>query len=193
MPTIIDYPIVLARMQAQGFVSNYFNGGSFSFPKGTATQVVAHVGPPDPTIRAAALPLTIPVPAPYEANLARIATRFWTHHLPGPTWLLPLAHWAFELDPVTQPWFADVLRGAGLDASPLIGLNNAAAVEFVGSEAAALRSVLESLLSHLVSSDFALLFPDHPVLCTIHHHKQLWWVTPDAALADQLRHISVES
>src|SRR5687768_534011 len=163
MPTIIDYPIVLARMQAQGFVSNYFNGGSFAFPKGTAAQVVGHIGPPDPTIRAAAAPLTIPVPAPYEANLARVATRFWVNHLPGPAWLLPLAHWAFELDPVTQPWFTDVLRAAGLDASPLFGVNSAAAVEFHPSEATSLQSVLQSLLTHLTASDFALLFPERPV------------------------------
>ena len=39
----------------------------------------------------------------------------------------------------------------------------------------------------LLSSDFMLAFlgPRQPVLCTLHHHKQLWWTTtsPDAIAA----------
>ena len=190
MPTIIDYPIVLARMQELGFVSNYHNGGSFAFRKGTTTtttHVVAHVGPPDPTIRPAALPLTIPIDPPHERNLARLATAFWQRHLPGSAWLMPVAHWAFELDPVTQPWFPELLRGVGLDPHPLIGLNNAAAIEFAAHESEGLRRVIEALFTNLKSSDFALAFPPHPVLCTLHHHRQLWWVASDAIFADQLR------
>lgn len=191
MPTIIDYPLVLARMQELGFVSNYHNGGSFAFRKGTTTHVVAHVGPPDPTIRPAALPFTIPIDPPHEPNLARLATQFWQRHLPGPAWLMPAAHWAFELDPVTQPWFPEILRAIGLDPHPLIGLNNAAAIEFAERESQAFRRVIESLSANLKSSDFALAFPPHPVLCTLHHHKQLWWVTSDEVRADDLRQPSL--
>src|SRR5688572_23101222 len=77
MPTIIDYPLVLDRMQGLGFVCNYHNGGSFAFPKGAPTHVVAHVGPPDLTIRPAALPFAIPIDPPHERNLARLASRLW--------------------------------------------------------------------------------------------------------------------
>jgi hypothetical protein len=35
----------------------------------------------------------------------------------------------------------------------------------------------------LQASDFAVLFPDHPHLVTLHHHKQLWWQTRDIELA----------
>jgi hypothetical protein len=188
MPTIIDHPEVLSRMTARGFVSNYHNGGSFSFPKGTATHVVAHVGPPDPTIRPAALPFTIPVAEPYEMNLARVARRVW-EQLGRVVWLLPLAHWAFELDPVTQPWFPEMLRGAGIDPTPLVGLNTAAAIQFEPAEAPGLERVLAAILTHLVSSDFGLVFLEKPLICSVHHHKQLWWVTSDATLAEKVRRV----
>ena len=187
MPIIIDYPQVLERMQRLGFTSNYHNGGAFSFPKGTPQHVVAHIGPPDPTIRAAALPFAIAVPPPHERNLGRLATRVWQHHLPGPAWVMPLAHWAFELDRATQPWFSELLRDLGLDPTPLVGLNTAAAIEFAPTEAVSFERLVEALLTHLKSSDFALGFPDHPVFCTLHHHKQLWWTTVDSGLAHQLR------
>jgi hypothetical protein len=32
---------------------------------------------------------------------------------------------------------------------------------------------------NLAGSDFALAFPGRPVICTVHHHKQLWWTTTD--------------
>ena len=189
MPIIIDYPQVLERMQRLGFTCNYHNGGAFSFPKGTAQHVVAHVGPPDTTIRPAALPFAIPVPPPYERNLARLATHAWQHHLSGLVWVMPLAHWAFELDPATQPWFPKLLRDLGLDPTPLVGLNTAAAIEFAPTEADPFERLVEALLTHLQSSDFALAFPGHPVLCTLHHHKQLWWITTEEPIAGRLRQI----
>jgi hypothetical protein len=39
----------------------------------------------------------------------------------------------------------------------------------------------------LTASDFAIAFPRRAVLCTLHHHKQLWWQTTDTGLADALR------
>jgi hypothetical protein len=43
----------------------------------------------------------------------------------------------------------------------------------------------------LLGSDFTLAFVGKPVLCTVHHHKQLWWQTTDGgmllALGDAVR------
>ena len=189
MPVIVDYARVLERMQRLGFISTYHNGGAFSFPKATAQHVVAHIGPPDPTIRPAALPFTIPIPPPHERNLARLATHAWQHHLPGAVWVMPLAHWAFELDPTTQRWFPELLRDLGIDPTPLIGLNTAAAIEFAPTEGVAFERLVEALLTHLKSSDFALAFPDHPVFCTLHHHRQLWWITREEPIAGRLREV----
>jgi len=35
------------------------------------------------------------------------------------------------------------------------------------------------LLMMLSSSDFMIAFPGSPALCTLHHHKQLWWTSTD--------------
>jgi hypothetical protein len=49
-------------------------------------------------------------------------------------------------------------------------------------ERAAMELLVAALLENLRMSDFMLAFPGRPALCTIHHHKQLWWQTTDAAL-----------
>ena len=36
--------------------------------------------------------------------------------------------------------------------------------------------------SAATTSDFQLSFPGLPAVCTIHHHKQLWWTTVDPSL-----------
>ena len=50
MPSIIDYPTVLERLESEGLKCHYPNGGSFGFPKGG--QVRGWLGPADETIQA---------------------------------------------------------------------------------------------------------------------------------------------
>jgi hypothetical protein len=38
------------------------------------------------------------------------------------------------------------------------------------------------LLGRLLGSDFMLAWPGRPAVCTVHHHKQLWWTTTDPEL-----------
>src|SRR4051794_28588382 len=70
MPNVIDYPHVVAQAQKQGMRSLYHNSGAFGLREGVETYSVGWVGPPDPSIRAAAQALTRFVPAPHGANLA---------------------------------------------------------------------------------------------------------------------------
>ena len=74
----------------------------------------------------------------------------------------------------------------GIDPAALSGRNDGAAIEFIEAEAGQLSSALEELLTRLWGSDFALAWPGRPVLCTVHHHTQLWWATPDPGLVAAL-------
>ena len=47
--------------------------------------------------------------------------------------------------------------------------------------------MMRRLLEMLISSDFMIAFPKRDTLCTLHHHKQLWWTTRDATIADALQ------
>ena len=76
-----------------------------------------------------------------------------------------------------------MLEHAGVDAGLLRGRVNAAAIEFSSAESDSVGHLVESLLRMLFGSDFMLASPSHPLLCTIHHHKQLWWVTDDSTIA----------
>ena len=58
--------------------------------------------------------------------------------------------------------------------------------EFGRDEGDAMSLLVENLLTRLSASDFALLFPQCPLLCTIHHHKQLWWVSQSEELLARL-------
>src|ERR1700683_4859395 len=53
MPLIIDYTVVLQRLESEGLRCNYPNGGSFGFAPGAGPQVRGWIGPADPTIRPA--------------------------------------------------------------------------------------------------------------------------------------------
>ena len=182
MPTVVDYPIVLADQQAAGLKCLYYNSGAFGFPTGVATTSVGWVGPADETIRPAARPLVRPVGEPYAATLAGLLTRAWVELLPGEVWVMPKAHWAYELDFGNKAWLPDALRSAGVDPVELVGRNNGSAVAFAPSEAAAFTTLVERMLCHLAGSDFAAAWPGRRVACTIHSHQQLWWTSDDAKL-----------
>ena len=53
-------------------------------------------------------------------------------------------------------------------------------------EAPRLVYFAQRLLEMLLGSDFMLAWLDHPVLCTLHHHRQLWWQTTDPRIEQAL-------
>ena len=189
MPWIIDYDIVCEHMREQKLKCNYYNSGAFAFADAGAAEVkhLGWIGPDDPTIRPAARAVARPVPAPYEANLADLLTKAWQTHFVGRVWAMPMSHWAYELSYGSRDWMPALIEHIGLDPGLLEGRNNAAAIEFAPSESHHFKHFTQRLLEMLLSSDFMLAFlgPRQPVLCTLHHHKQLWWTTtsPDAIAA----------
>ena len=182
MSKIVDYSLVLSTLTSAGFESLYHNSGAFGLPRGAGVHHLGWVGPDDPTLRPAALSLVRRVAAPFAPTLASLAIRAWQSHLPGPAWLMPRNHWAFELDHANGDWMPAVLNRIGIDPAALAGRNDGTAIEFDANESALLAPVVEQLLTRLWGSDFALAWPGRPVLCTVHHHTQLWWSTTDPSI-----------
>ena len=183
MPTIVDYPLVLADAQATGLRSLYYNSGAFGFPVGVQTTSVGWIGPPDETIRPAALPLVRHVTEPYTATLAGLLASAWQDLLRGEIWVMPKAHWAYELDFGSKAWLPDLLRSVGVDPAGLAKRTNGSALAFGPAEVAGLTRVADHLLANLDGSDFAAGWPGRRAVCTIHSHRQLWWTTDDPAVA----------
>lgn len=186
MPQIVDYPIVLERMTALGLKSLYYNSGAFGPTDHAATKVVGWIGGEDPTIRPEARALAKIVAPPVEQNLTNLVESAWKTILPGPIWFMPKSHWAFELDFGNHAWLSPALEAANVDWKALAPRTNASAVEFDASESNAAMVLLQAILTHLAGSDFALAWPSWPVTCTIHHHKQVWWMTSEASLHERL-------
>lgn len=164
-------------MRRRGFVSLYYNSGAFGFDPACGARSIGWVGPPDESIREAARPLMRQVPPPFERNLAKMAAVAWQEVLPGPAWVLPKSHWAYELDFGSHDWMPGLLEAAGVEFTSLASRNDGSAIEFTSEERQPFVSLLEGLLGRLLGSDFALAFPNWSVLCTVHHHKQLWWTS----------------
>jgi hypothetical protein len=186
MPWIIDYAVVVEQMRSQKLKCNYYNSGAFGFADAASVKHLGWIGPDDPTIRPAARPFTRAVPAPYEPNLTDLATRAWQQHFPGRVWAMPMSHWAYELDYGSRDWMPALIEHIDLDPGLLQGRNNAAAIEFAPDEVQHFKHFTQRLLEMLLSSDFMLAFVNRPILCTLHHHKQLWWTTNDASAIDAL-------
>jgi hypothetical protein len=184
LPRIIDYEIVLQRLTAEGLKCHYPNGGAFGFDGGA--EVRGWIGPADETIKPAARELARRVDEPYEANLAAAAVRAWQQYLPGDVWVMPAAHWAFELNDGSRGWLPEAVEKLGLDSRLLKDRNSAAAIEFSSAETVALQDFAQRLLERLAQSDFTLAFAGRKTVCTVHHHKQLWWVTADPRLVGGL-------
>lgn len=182
MPRMLAYDVLQAEMDRQHFRSLYYNSGAFGFPNRSQVRTVAWIGPEDPTIRPAAIPFVRRVGPPYESVLAEMAVSVWRDMLPGPLWLMPMSHWAFELGHGSRAWLPQVLQSIGVDPAPLDSQTTGSPIEFAPGEIEPLRVLTQQLLEHLTGSDFMLVFPSRPVLCTLHHHKQLWWQTTDLAL-----------
>jgi hypothetical protein len=109
--------------------------------------------------------------------LSLMAAGLWKREFPGPVWLMPMSHWAFECG---QDWMPPILQEIKIDPKFLASRNDAAAIEFESADTEHFLRFLIGLLKHLIGSDFALAFPGHQTLCTVHHHKQLWWSTQDS-------------
>lgn len=186
MPSIVDYAIVLQTLESEGLVCQYFNGGSFGFPEDAVARIRGWLGPPDETIRPEMRPRTRMVKEPFEANLAEWAARAWLSILPGNVWVMPASHWSFELTHGNRQWLRDLLKAAGIEPGLIIGRTNASAIEFLPEEQLAFRVLIEGLLKGLTASDFTLVFPGRATVCTLHHHKQLWWVSTDQQTVSKL-------
>jgi len=184
MPSIIDYPSVLRRLESEGLKCHYPNGGSFGFADGG--QVRGWLGPEDESIRPEMRAIARRVGEPFESTLADWALRAWQRILPGAVWVMPASHWSFELMHGNQQWLPELLGKAGIDSGLLIGRTDAAAIEFLPAEGERFRTSLEGLLHGLKGSDFVLAFPGRRTVCTVHHHKQLWWVSTDRLVIREL-------
>ncbi len=186
MPWIIDYQLVLEQMHRQGMRCLYYNSGAFGFKEERGVRALGFVGPADGTIRAEARAWVREVAEPYEATLAALARQIWQERIGGRVWVMPKSHWAHELEHGSRDWLPGVLEQIGLDAGLLAGRNNGAAIEFGDPEGERFEFFIRKLLQLLIGSDFMLAFPGRPVVCTVHHRKQLWWVSSDAQWVDSI-------
>ena len=185
MPRVVEYQAVERQMAAQRFVSLYPNSGAFGYPRDIPTHSVGWITGDDPTIRPAARELTISVAG--VPQLVQLASDTWQDRFPGDAWIMPKAHWAYELDFGSGQWMPDLLRSVGVDAGQLGLRHDGSALAFESADADAFARVLQGLLENLLGSDFQLVFPNHDLVCTIHHHRQLWWTSPNADLIASLR------
>src|SRR5580692_5692550 len=134
MPRIVDYNIVLERLQSEGLKCHYFNGGAFGFASEDGLLVRGWIGLGDGTIKVEARKFIRNVPEPFEANLADFAARVWQEHLAGEVWVMPKSHWWFELNDGSKDWLPGLVQRIGLNVEELKRRNNAAAVEFLPTE-----------------------------------------------------------
>jgi hypothetical protein len=102
---------------------------------------------------------------------------------------MPGSHWSFELGHGSGGWLPGLVNDLAVDAAALAARTTAAAIEFLPKEAEAFEVCLKGLLNGLSSSDFTLVFPGRSVITTIHHHKQLWWVSTNKAVIEALDQI----
>jgi hypothetical protein len=186
VPWIVEYAQVLQQMRDQGFKCLYYNSGAFGFPDGVATHSVGWIGPEDPSLRDEARSLVRPVPHPFERELTARVVRAMREMFPGKVWVMPKSHWAYELDFGSRDWMPALLEHSGVDSGLLQKRTNASAIEFALHEVESFSHLVEGLLRMLLGSDFALAFPDRPVVCTLHHHKQVWWTSSDKSLIEAL-------
>ena len=109
MPMIVDYPIVLERMEREGFRCLYHNSGAFGFLDESGSGSVGWIGAADATLKPAVRMLARMVAGPVEENLAALAVRAWEDHLSGPVWVMPKSHWAYELEFGSREWMGALL------------------------------------------------------------------------------------
>ena len=173
MPAIVDFPAVKQTLEARGFVSLYHNSGAFGFPPGTDVWSAGWIEVEDATIRPAARKLAKCVASIIDA-MAAVLVR-----LPGEAWLMPKSHWHYELHFGNRELLEGLLPKIGIDAAGLRERNDGSAISFGPVERRLLMQTIGGLLEGLQGSDFMLALPDAKTVCTIHHHRQVWWQTAD--------------
>jgi hypothetical protein len=171
VPRVVDYEIVKQTMAQRGFVTLYHNSGAFGFASATEVWNAGWVEAEDSTIRETARALAQVVPSMTEKFANTL------EQLPGDVWLMPKSHWHYELHFSNRELLESLLP---VDAELLRDRNDGSAISFSADERSALVDVVRRLLQGLRGSDFILAFIDARTLCTIHHHKQLWWQTANA-------------
>jgi hypothetical protein len=176
MPRIMDYKEVLQSLTGRGLVSLYFNSGAFGFARDAALQHAGWILQEDPTIRPAARELARVI-AGDESTLAKMASRVIEQQ---GVWVMPKSHWAYELDFGSTAWLPGALESIGVDAASLIKRHDGAAIEFSPAERLGFESLIAALLKNLAGSDFMFVTANARTICTVHHHKQLWWTSLDA-------------
>jgi hypothetical protein len=184
MARIVDYAVTLQTMEKQGFKSLYYNSGAFGFADMRGVTHVGWMTGEDWTLREEMRMLARPV-----QRLGELARRAWQEYLPGVVWVMPMSHWAYELDFGSQEWMPAALREVGVEPGMLEGRTTGNAIEFEMEEGPAFQGWIEQLLARLKTSDFMLAFPGRPMVCTIHHHHQLWWTGIDGNVLNGLRSI----
>ena len=186
MTAIIPYSNVLIAMSSIGAICNYHNSGSFGL-SGDNVQTVGWLTDDDPTIR------------PEMRQHSRLFSRdeliprllqIWQKHLPGPIWIMPASHWAFELNYGNADWLPQRLSEIGIDPSLLRDRNDGSAIAFDWTERNAVTDLTADLLTRSTASDFTATWPTHATVAMLHHHRQIWWRTMELELADDLRLIS---
>lgn len=193
MASIVDYSEVLQRLVGEGMRSLYHNSGAFGFSDADAVVHRGWIGPDDPTLRPEALGIARRVAAPFAANLAQLGALAWRELLPGPVWIMPKSHWAYELEFGSAKWMPGLLEEIGLAAQSLRSQPTADAIAFEMDEVASFERMLQRLLENLAGSDFSLAFPARAVVCTVHHHQQLWWSTTNQHLREGLDAVAARS
>lgn len=183
MPRVIDYPDVLQSLTSRGLVSLYYNSGAFGFDPATTVQHAGWILREDPTIRPAARDMARIVPGD-ETTLATMVSQIVVDQS---VWVMPKSHWAYELDFGSSAWLPGALRAIGVDGDSLINRHDGSAIEFSPAERQEFESLTASLLSNLAGSDFMFVTADAKTICTIHHHKQLWWSSVDEDVINKVR------
>ena len=181
MPRVVEYSQVLARLTSDGLVCNYYNGGAFGFASGAIVR--GWIGQTDQSIRQQMRENIRIVP---EDKLVNLAIRAWVEILGGNAWVMPGSSWSYELNFGARGWLPNLLQSVGIDSNELADRTDAAAIEFTPVERQECQAFISGLLTKLSGSDFTLAFAGRKAVCTIHHHRQLWWVTNARDLAVQL-------
>jgi hypothetical protein len=189
VPRIVEYPELLGAMHALQLRSLYYNSGAFGFEPAVDAKSVGWICAEDSSLRPEARQLAQLVPTPAARELPGLLTRAVTELLYGPIWVMPKSHWAFELDFGSKAWMPQALGEVGVDASLLEQRTTGDAIEFGADEVPLLTSFVTQLMTNLTGSDFALAAPGKPIVCTLHHHKQVWWTTTDLALLQSLQQL----
>jgi hypothetical protein len=174
---IIPFEQLSQRLAAYGIRPRYSNSGRFDFEPGVQVQRRCLMAGPDASIRASLRPCCADL---HTAEEVAAATAGHLAELgAAPLYLVPHVHWEHEmLDHCPEVW-RQVLQLAG-QPSDDPGLTGGNAVE-LEARGTPLAAMIRLLLQGLQQAD-ALLLGELPLIVKVHHHRQVWFSSPDTAL-----------